>query len=120
MLNAYGAHVVLKPTPPKEVTEGGLHIPTQAQRKPREATVVSVQERIRMKNEALVDPGFVVGDRVLIGALAADHKFYESEGEKFIICHFEDVLGVLEGDAAIEGRGPGTVDSRGKHHPGHY
>jgi len=115
-MRGYGENVVVRPAKPAEKTGGGLFIPPSAQRTPREGVLVAIGPRAVEKLD-----GAKVGDRVIIGSYAADRRKYTVDGEEHVVCPVDDVLAVVEGDCGlVEGRRPGSFDSRGKHIPGSY
>lgn len=109
--------VYVEPTPPKKMSAGGLlHIPETAQRPPSEGTVRAISPR-------LLDPGYEIGDRVILSkrSVDCDPRFTMDDGTAVILCDTADILGVVEGECGVvEGRGPGKLDARGKHHQGGY
>lgn len=104
-LRAYGDKVIVRPSPAKEKTDGGLHIPETMQRRPFEGTIIAIGPRAA---EQLDHDGVHKGDRVVLSAAAVDIRRQEVGGEEYIACHYDNVLAKVEGECGvIEGRSLG-------------
>ncbi len=82
-----------------EKTAGGLIIPDNAKEKPAEGEIVSVGEGARKDSGELIAMSVKAGDKVLFGKWSGTEV--KIDGEELLIMKEADVMGVIEGKAAV-------------------
>ena len=80
-------------------TTGGIIIPDTAQEKPMEGEIVAVGPGARNEKGALVPIDLAPGDRILFGKWSGSEV--KIDGEDLLIMTEADVMGVIEGAAAV-------------------
>ena len=80
-------------------TTGGIIIPDTAKEKPAEGEIVSVGPGARDEKGALVPLDVKKGDRILFGKWSGSEV--KIEGEDLLIMSEGDVMGVIDGAAAV-------------------
>ncbi len=83
----------------EEKTAGGIIIPDTAKEKPSEGEVVAVGPGARDEAGKLVPLDVKVGDRILFGKWSGTE--IKLAGEDLLIMKESDVMGVIEGTAAL-------------------
>ena len=78
---------------------GGIIIPDTAKEKPMEGEIIAVGPGARNESGALVPLGVKKGDRILFGKWSGTE--IKLDGEDLLIMKEEDVMGVVEGSAAV-------------------
>jgi chaperonin GroES len=92
--------IVVRRIEQQEQKQGGIIIPDTAKEKPQEGEVVAVGRGKRLEDGTIVPLDVKVGDRVLFGKYSgSDVKI---EGQEFVIMREDEVLGVLEIQAAAK------------------
>ena len=91
--------VVVKRVAEEEKTKGGIIIPDTAKEKPMEGEVVSVGPGARDEKGTLVAPDVKAGDRILFGKWSGTE--IKLDGVEYLIMKESDIMGVLEGAAAV-------------------
>ena len=92
--------VVVKRIEGEEKTKGGIIIPDTAKEKPQEGEIVAVGPGARDENGKLVPLDLKAGDRVLFGKWSGTEV--KIDGEDLLIMKESDIIGVLEGAAALK------------------
>ena len=82
-----------------ETTKGGLIIPDTAREKPQEGEVIAVGSGGRDETGKLLSIDLSVGDRILFGKWSGIEV--KIDGEELLIMKESDVMGVIEGKAAV-------------------
>ena len=81
-------------------TKGGIIIPDTAQEKPMEGKVISVGAGNRDENGKLQALDVKKGDRILFGKWSGTEV--KIDGKELLIMKESDIMGVLEGEAALK------------------
>ena len=84
---------------PKTKTAGGIIIPDTAKEKPQEGEIVAVGPGGRDEAGKLLPIDLKVGDRILFGKWSGTEV--KIDGEELLIMKESDVMGVIEGKAAV-------------------
>ena len=92
--------VVVRRIEAEEKTKGGIIIPDTAKEKPQEGEVVAVGPGGRDESGKLTPMDLKVGDRVLFGKWSGTEV--KIDGEDLLIMKESDVMGVIEGGAAVK------------------
>jgi len=92
--------VVVKRVAEEEKTRGGIIIPDTAKEKPMEGEVVAVGPGARDEKGALVPLDVKKGDRILFGKWSGTEV--KLDGEELLIMKESDIMGILEGSAAVK------------------
>ncbi|MDP2120889.1 MAG: co-chaperone GroES [Hoeflea sp.] len=82
-----------------ERTKGGIIIPDTAKEKPQEGEVIATGPGARNDEGQIVALDVKVGDRVLFGKWSGTE--IRLDGEDLLIMKESDVMGVIEGEAAL-------------------
>jgi len=91
--------VVVRRIESEDKTAGGIIIPDTAKEKPQEGEVIAVGPGGRDESGKLLPIDLKVGDRILFGKWSGtDVKI---DGEELLIMKESDVMGVIEGKAAV-------------------
>jgi chaperonin GroES len=91
--------VVVRRLDAEEKSAGGIIIPDTAQEKPMEGEVVSVGPGARNEDGQIVALEVKAGDRILFGKWSGTEV--KLEGEELLIMKESDIMGVIEGTAAV-------------------
>jgi len=92
--------IVVKRITAEEKTAGGIIIPDTAKEKPMEGEVIAVGPGARNETGALVELDVKAGDRVLFGKWSGTEV--KLDGEELLIMKESDIMGIIEGGAAIK------------------
>ncbi len=92
--------VVVRRLTAEEKTTGGIIIPDTAKEKPMEGEVVAVGPGARNERGELVALDLKAGDRVLFGKWSGTEV--KLDGEELLIMKESDVMGIIEGGAAVK------------------
>lgn len=92
--------VVVRRIDAEEKTKGGIIIPDTAKEKPQEGEIVAVGPGARDENGKLVPLDLKGGDRILFGKWSGTEV--KIDGEDLLIMKESDVMGVIEGGAAVK------------------
>jgi chaperonin GroES len=92
--------VVIRRVDAKEKTPGGILIPDSAQEKPMEGEVVAVGPGARNEQGKIVALSVRAGDRILFGKWSGTEV--KLDGDELLIMNESDVMGIIEGSAAIK------------------
>ena len=92
--------VVLRRIDAEAKTKGGIIIPDNAKEKPQEAEVVAVGPGARDEKGVVTPLDLKPGDRVLFGKWSGTEV--KIDGEDLLIMKESDVMGVVEGAAALQ------------------
>jgi chaperonin GroES len=91
--------VVVRRVKSEEKTAGGIIIPDTAQEKPQEGEIIAAGPGARDEAGKLVPLDVKAGDRILFGKWSGTEV--KIDGEDLLIMKESDVMGVVEGKAAI-------------------
>ncbi len=91
--------VLIRRVESEEKTAGGIIIPDTAKEKPMEGEVIAVGPGARDEAGKLVPLDVKAGDRILFGKWSGTE--IKVDGEDLLIMKESDVLGVIEGSAAM-------------------
>ncbi len=83
-------------------TAGGIIIPDTVQEKPQQGEIVAVGPGARNEKGEIVALDVKAGDRVLFGKWSGTEV--KIDGEDLLIMKESDIMGVLEGVAAVGGK----------------
>ncbi|MEA2834190.1 MAG: chaperonin GroES [Methylobacteriaceae bacterium] len=92
--------VVVRRIEGEEKTKGGIIIPDNAKEKPQEGEVIAVGPGARDEAGKLVPLDLKAGDRVLFGKWSGSEV--KLDGEDLLIMKESDIMGVIEGAAALK------------------
>jgi chaperonin GroES len=92
--------VVVRRIEGEEKTKGGIIIPDNAKEKPQEGEVIAVGPGARDESGKLVPLDLKPRDRVLFGKWSGTEV--KIDGEDLLIMKESDVMGVVEGAAAVK------------------
>ena len=81
-------------------TKGGIIIPDSAKEKPSQGEVIAVGPGGRDEAGKLIRIDIKVGDRVLFGKWSGTE--IKLDGEELLIMKESDVMGIIEGGAAVK------------------
>jgi chaperonin GroES len=91
--------VVVRRIDAEDKTRGGIIIPDTAKEKPQEGEIVAAGAGARDESGKLVPLDVKAGDRVLFGKWSGTEV--RIDGEDLLIMKESDVMGVVEGAAAL-------------------
>ena len=91
--------VVVRRLEAEEKTAGGIIIPDTAKEKPMEGEVVAVGPGARDETGKLIPLDVKANDRILFGKWSGSEV--KIEGEDLLIMSETDVMGVIDGAAAV-------------------
>ena len=91
--------VVIRRVEPEGKTTGGIFIPDTVQEKPMEGEIVAVGPGARDERGTVVPLDVKQGDRILFGKWSGSEV--KIEGEDLLIMSEADVMGVIDGAAAV-------------------
>jgi chaperonin GroES len=91
--------VLVRRVEAEEKTAGGIIIPDTAKEKPQEGEVLAVGAGTRDESGKLVALDVKAGDRILFGKWSGTEV--RLNGEDLLIMKESDILGIVEGQAAI-------------------
>ena len=91
--------VVVRRLDAEEKTTGGIIIPDTAKEKPQEGEIIAAGPGARDEAGKLVPLDVKAGDRILFGKWSGTEV--KIDGEDLLIMKESDVMGVVEGKAAI-------------------
>ena len=92
--------VVIRRIEGEEKTKGGIIIPDTVKEKPQQGEVVAVGPGARDESGKLTRVELKPGDRVLFGKWSGSEV--KIDGEELLIMKETDVMGVIEGAAAVK------------------
>ena len=92
--------VLLRRVEPEAKTTGGIIIPDTAQEKPMEGEVVAAGPGARGEDGKVHPLDVKAGDRVLFGKWSGTE--IRLDGEELMIMKESDVMGIVEGGAAVK------------------
>jgi len=92
--------VVVKRIEGEEKTKGGIIIPDNAKEKPQEGEIVAVGPGVRDESGKLMPLDLKAGDRILFGKWSGTEV--KIDGQELLIMKESDVMGVIEGAAAMK------------------
>jgi chaperonin GroES len=84
----------------EEKTAGGLIIPDSAKEKPAEGEVIAVGAGARDEDGDRIAMDVKVGDRILFGKWSGTE--IKLDGEDLLIMKESDILGIIDGKAAVK------------------
>jgi chaperonin GroES len=90
--------VIVKRIEQQRTTASGIVIPDSAAEKPEQGEVIAVGNGRVLQDGTLRSLQLNVGDQVLFGKYAG--QTVKVDGEELLVMREEDVMGVLESDAA--------------------
>ena len=91
--------VVVRRVKSEEKTAGGIIIPDTAQEKPQEGEIIAAGPGARDEAGKLVPLDVKTGDRILFGKWSGTEV--KIDGEDLLIMKESDVMGIVEGKAAV-------------------
>ena len=83
-------------------TAGGIIIPDTVQEKPQQGEIVAVGPGARGDDNELIPLDVKAGDRVLFGKWSGTEV--KIDGEDLLIMKESDIMGIIEGTAAVGGK----------------
>ncbi len=92
--------VVVRRITAEEKTAGGIIIPDTAKEKPMEGEVIAAGPGARNEQGQLVALDVKSGDRVLFGKWSGTEV--KIDGEDLLIMKESDIMGIIEGSAAVK------------------
>jgi chaperonin GroES len=92
--------VVIRRVEGEDKSKGGIIIPDTVKEKPQEGAVVAVGPGARDESGKLIALEVKAGDRVLFGKWSGSEV--KIDGEDLLIMKESDILGVIEGAAAVK------------------
>ena len=92
--------VVVRRTDDDQTTAGGIIIPDTVTEKPQQGEVIAVGPGARGDDNERVPLDVKPGDRVLFGKWSGTEV--KIDGEELLIMKESDILGVIEGGAAVK------------------
>ncbi len=92
--------VVVKRLPEETKTAGGIIIPDSAAEKPMQGEIIAVGPGARDEDGKRVAPDVKAGDIILFGKWSGTEV--KIDGEELLIMKESDVMGVIEGKAAVK------------------
>ena len=92
--------VVVRRIEGEEKTKGGIIIPDTAKEKPQEGEVIAVGPGARDESGKIQALDVKVGDRIIFGKWSGTEV--KIDGEELLIMKESDIMGVLEGEAALK------------------
>ena len=95
-----GDRVLVKRVEEEEKTKGGIIIPDTAKEKPQEGEVVSTGPGARDDSGKIQPLDVKAGDRILFGKWSGTE--IKLDGVEYLIMKESDIMGVLEGSAAMK------------------
>jgi chaperonin GroES len=95
-----GDRVLVRRVEEEQKTKGGIIIPDTAKEKPQEGEVIAVGPGARDDSGKVNPLDVKVGDRILFGKWSGSEV--KLDGEDLLIMKESDILGVLEGGAAVK------------------
>ena len=101
--------VVVKRIDAEEKSAGGIIIPDTAKEKPSQGEIIAVGPGGRDESGKLIPIDVKVGDRVLFGKWSGTEV--KIDGEDLLIMKVDDIMGVVEGEAA-KSKGTSTATRR--------
>ncbi len=93
--------ILIKRIEEKETAKGGIIIPDSAKEKQQEGEVIAVGNGRKNEEGKILPLDVKAGDRILFGKYSGTE--IKVDKEDFLILKEEEVLGVIEGKAAIAG-----------------
>ncbi len=81
-------------------TKGGIIIPDTAKEKPMEGEIVAAGPGARNESGTIVPLDVKAGDRILFGKWSGTE--IKMDGEELLIMKESDVMGIVEGGAAVK------------------
>ncbi|MFM0268656.1 co-chaperone GroES [Paraburkholderia sediminicola] len=91
--------VIVKRIEQQRTTASGIVIPDSAAQKPEQGEVIAVGDGRLLQDGTRRPLQLNVGDQVLFGKYAG--QTVKVDGEELLVMREEDVMGVLESDAAV-------------------
>ncbi len=91
--------ILIKRIEEEETVKGGIIIPDSAKEKPQEGEVVAVGNGKKNEDGKVVPLDVKAGDRILFGKYSGSE--IKMDDEEYLILKEEEVLGVVEGKAAV-------------------
>jgi len=91
--------ILIKRIEEKEAVKGGIIIPDTAKEKPQKGEVIAVGNGKKNEDGNLIPLDVKAGDRILFGKYSGAE--IKMDGQEFLILREEEVLGIIEGKAAI-------------------
>jgi chaperonin GroES len=97
-LTVLGARLIVKPTPPEEVTKSGIIIAHNAQEPKYEGTVVVTGPGARLDNGVKMPMEVEVGQKVIYSRLAGVPINVEIGGKKedLLVINERDIIAIIE------------------------
>ena len=91
--------VLVRRVTAEEKTAGGIIIPDTAKEKPQEGEVIAAGTGTKAEDGKVTPLDVKAGDRILFGKWSGTEV--KVDGEDLIIMKESDILGILEGTAAV-------------------
>ena len=92
--------VVVRRIESEEKTKGGIIIPDTAKEKPQEGEIVAVGPGARDENGKINPLDVKAGDRILFGKWSGTEV--KIDGQDLLIMKESDIMGIVEGAAALK------------------
>jgi chaperonin GroES len=93
--------ILIKRIEEKETAKGGIIIPDSAKEKQQEGEVIAVGNGKKTEEGKIIPLDVKAGDRILFGKYSGTE--IKVDNEDYLILKEEEVLGVVEGRAAVAG-----------------
>jgi chaperonin GroES len=90
--------ILIKRIEEKEAVKGGIIIPDTAKEKPQEGEVVAVGHGKKTEEGKVIALDVRAGDRILFGKYSGSE--IKIDGQEYLILREEEVLGIIEDQAA--------------------
>ena len=91
--------VVVRRIQAEEKTKGGIIIPDTAKEKPQQGKIVAAGPGARGEDGKLIKLDVKVGDKILYGKWSGTEV--KLDGVEYLIMKESDIMGILEGSAAV-------------------
>jgi chaperonin GroES len=91
--------ILVKRVEENETVKGGIIIPDTAKEKPQEGKVIAVGHGKKTEDGKVIALDVKAGDRILFGKYSGAE--IKMEDQEYLILREEEVLGILEGKAAV-------------------
>lgn len=91
--------ILIKRIEENETLKGGIIIPDTAKEKPQEGEVVAVGRGKKTDDGKVIELDVKAGDRILFGKYSGTE--IKMENQEYLILREEEVLGIVEGKAAV-------------------
>jgi chaperonin GroES len=88
-----GDRIIVQRSAEKTMTDGGLHIPSNAQERPVEGKVIAIGSGKRLDDGSLLKPDLAEGDKVLFSRYSGTEV--QVDGVEHLILREDEILGII-------------------------